>query len=239
MPENTLPAFTEALASGADRLEMDVHLTADEQVIVLHDADLDRTTDGKGPAARLRLSEIRELDAGYQFESPEGQHPFRGRRIRIPTFAEVLTHFANVPINVELKLDEPELVKTVKRLLERHDAWARVLLTAETQALMDRIRSTMPEALTGMCMQEVLEFWGSGGNPGYAPRGFALQIPVTYGGIPVITQQFVNVAHAANLEVHAWVINEEAEMRHLVNLGVDGIMTDYPRLASKVLGRKP
>lgn len=237
MPENTLPAFSEALAAGADRLEMDVHLTADEEVIVLHDSDLDRTTDGKGPASRLRLSEIRELDAGYQFQSSDGQHPFRGRKIRIPTFAEVLAHFSNVPLNIELKVEDPSLVAAMRRLLERHDAWSRVLLTAETQPLMDGIRAAMPQVLTGMCAHEVLEFWGNGGNPGYVARGFALQVPVTHGGIPVVTPQFVQVAHAANLEVHAWVINEAEEMRRLIAMGVDGIMTDVPRLAAAVLGR--
>lgn len=237
MPENTLPSFSEALAAGADRLELDVHLTADEEVIVLHDPDLDRTTDGKGPASRLRLSEIRELDAGYQYASTEGNRPFRGRRIRVPTFAEVLTHFPNVPLNIELKLDEPALVSAMKWLLERYDAMSRVLLAAESQSLMDRIRTAMPRVLTGMCSAEVLEFWGNGGNQGYRPPGFALQIPVEYAGIPVITPRFVEVAHTVNLEVHAWVINDETEMRSLVDMGVDGIMTDFPRRAAMVLGR--
>jgi len=111
------------------------------------------------------------------------------------------------------------------------------LLPGETKSLMDRIRAAMPQVLTGMCAHEVLEFWGNGGNPGYVAKGFALQVPVTHAGIPVITKRFVDVAHAANLEVHAWVINEEPEMRHLLALGVDGIMTDFPRLAAKVLGR--
>ncbi len=238
MPENTLPSFSEALAAGADRLELDVHLSADEEVIVLHDPDLDRTTDGKGPAGRLRLTELRELDAGYQFESVDGQHPFRGRKIRIPTFAEVLAHFSNVPLNVELKVDEPALVSAMKRLLDRHDAWTRVLLTAENESLMERIRNVMPDVLTGMCANEVLEFLGNGGNSSYRARGYALQVPVTYAGIPIITPQFVDIAHAAHLEVHAWVINDEAEMQNLVGMGVDGIMTDYPHVAATVLGRK-
>lgn len=237
MPENTLGAFSEALAAGADRLEMDVHLTADEEVIVLHDPDLDRTTNGRGPAARLRLSEIRELDAGYQFEAPDGGHPFRGHKMRIPTFTEVLTHFAHAPLNIELKQDEPALVAAVKRILERYDAIGRVLLAAETQPLMDRIRAAMPDVLTGMCMHEVLEFLGNGGNPGYRARGFALQIPTSYAGIPIITRESVAIAHSVNLEVHAWVINDEAEILQLVEMGVDGIMTDFPRMAANVLRR--
>ncbi len=237
MPENTLPAFSEALAAGVDRLEMDVHLTADEEVVVFHDPNVDRTTNGKGPLGRLRLSEIRQLDAGYQFEAPDGSWPFRERRIRVPTLAEVLTHFPKAPLNIEIKVDEPALIAATERLLDRYEARSRVLLAAETQSLMDKIRARMPDVLTGMSMPEVLEFLGNGGNPGYSARGFALQVPVEYAGIPIITKHFVDVAHVCGLEVHAWVINDEAEMQSLVEMGVDGIMTDFPRRAAKVLAR--
>lgn len=239
MPENTLPSFSQALAEGAERLEMDVHLSADGEVIVFHDEDVDRTTDGKGPIGRLRLSEIKELDAGYQFEAADGSHPFRGRRIRIPTFGEVLTHFARSPLNIELKADEPALVAAVDRLLDRYDARSRVLLAAESQSIMKKIRAKMPDVLTSMCMNEVLEFLGNGGNPGYSAPCFAIQCPVEHAGIPIITKVFVDIAHACNMEVHAWVINDQVQMRHLVSIGVDGIMTDYPVLGASVLGRQP
>jgi len=236
-PENTLPAFTAALRAGADRLELDVHLTRDEEVIVLHDECLDRTTDGTGPAASLRLSEIRSLDAGYRFEGPEGHFPFRGKGIRVPTFAEVLTHFSRVPLNIEIKADDPALVEAMKWQLERHAAIERVLLTAEGGSLMGKIREKMPQVVTGMSMPEALEFLGSGGNSDYKPRGFALQVPTSFGGVPIVTRHFVDVAHLHGLEVHAWVINEEEEMRTLIDMGVDGIMTDFPEIGAKVLGR--
>jgi glycerophosphoryl diester phosphodiesterase len=238
MPENTLPAFSAALAEGADRLELDVHLSSDEHVFVFHDPDVDRTTDGAGPIARLHLAEVRELDAGHRFEALDGTFPFRGKGIRVPTFEEVLTQLPRVPLNIELKVDEPALVDAMKWLLERHDAVARVLLTAESGALMEKIRAKMPRVTTGMCAVEVLEFLGSGGSPGYTPRGFALQVPTTFAGLPIVTQHFVDVAHASGIEVHAWVINEEAEMRALVEMGVDGIMTDFPERAARVLGRR-
>ncbi|MDC3955912.1 glycerophosphodiester phosphodiesterase [Polyangium jinanense] len=238
-PENTLPAFAAALAAGADRLELDVHLTADEEVIVLHDEDVARTTDGAGPASKKRFSETRELDAGYGFQDPDGAYPFRGRGIRIPTLAEVLTSFPGVPLNIELKDDAESLVSAVQWVLHRHEGRERVLLTAEPGSLMEKIRRRIPGVLTGMCLPESLEFLCNGGNPGYVARGFALQVPTSLAGIPIVTPYFVEVAHACGLEVHAWVINEEAEMRALVAMGVDGIMTDFPELGARVLGRQP
>ncbi|MDI1478326.1 glycerophosphodiester phosphodiesterase [Polyangium sp. y55x31] len=237
-PENTLPAFAAALAAGADRLELDVHLTADEEVIVLHDDDVARTTDGEGPAAKKRFSEVRDLDAGYRFRDPDGAYPFRGRGIRIPTLAELLTALPGVPLNIELKMDEEALVSAVQWVLDRHDARERVLLTAEPGSLMEKIRRRIPGVLTGMSLPESLEFLCNGGNPGYVARGFALQVPTSFSGIPIVTPHFVEVAHTCGLEVHAWVINEEAEMRALLAMGVDGIMTDDPELGARVFGRR-
>jgi glycerophosphoryl diester phosphodiesterase len=237
-PENTLRAFGDALRVGADRLELDVHLTADEEVIVLHDEDVSRTTDGAGPASKLRLSEIRDLDAGYRFEAPDGTFPFRGQGIGVPTLSEVFQSFPGTPLNIELKVDDDALVEAVKRLLDRHAAETQVLLTSEPGTLMEKIRRRIPGVLTGMCLPESLEFLCNGGNPGYVARGFALQVPTSLSGIPIVTPHFVAVAHACGLEVHAWVINEEAEMRALLAMGVDGIMTDDPELGARVLGRR-
>lgn len=237
-PENTMPAFAAALAAGADRLELDVHLSADGEVVVFHDHHLERTTNGAGPIARLRLSEILGLDAGFQFEDAEGGRPFRGQGYRVPTFEEVLSAFPGVPLNVELKEDDEELVAAMSRLLEKHAAREQVLLAAEKGSLMEKIRRAIPGAITGMSLPEVLEFMGSGGNPGYTPRGFALQVPVSMAGLPIVTPHFVDVAHACGLEVHAWVINEAEEVRILVEMGVDGIMTDFPGMAAGVLGRR-
>jgi glycerophosphoryl diester phosphodiesterase len=238
LPESTLPAFRTALAAGADRLELDVHPSADGEVVVFHDDTVDRTTDGTGPIARLSLAEIRALDAGYRFTAPDGAQPFRGRGHRVPTFAEVLSAFPDVPLNVEIKADDVALVDAVRRLLEQFGATARVLLAAESGALMQKIRDRIPGVVTGMSLPEVLEFMGSAGLCGYVPRGRALQVPVSYAGVPIVTRHFVDAAHALGLEVHVWVIDEEAEMEALLDLGVDGIMTDFPERGARVLARR-
>lgn len=238
LPESTLAAFTTALAAGAERLELDVHASADGEVVVFHDDTLDRTTDGAGPVRSLSLAQIRALDAGYGFLAPDGSHPFRGRGHRVPTFAEVLEAFPEVPLNVEIKADDAALVDAVRGLLERFGAMERVLLAAESGAVMDKIRARIPGVVTGMSLPEVLEFMGSAGLPGYRPRGRALQVPVSYAGVPIVTGHFLAAARALALEVHVWVIDEEAEMEALLDLGVDGIMTDFPERGARVLGRR-
>ncbi len=238
LPESTLPAFAAALAAGAERLELDVHASADGEVVVFHDDTVERTTDGAGPIRRLSLAQIRALDAGWGFVAPDGSRPFRGRGHRVPTLAEVLEAFPDVPLNVEIKADDTALVEAVRRLLERFGAMERVLLAAESGALMDKIRARIPGVATGMSLPEVLEFMGSAGLPGYLPRGKALQVPVCYAGVPIVTGHFLDAARALSLEVHVWVIDEEAEMEALLDLGVDGIMTDYPDRGARVLARR-
>lgn len=237
IPENTIEAFRAALKAGADRLELDVHLSSDGEVMVFHDPDLDRTTNAQGPIATRSRKEIQSLDAGYHFEDLSGDKPFRGKGLRVPTFAEVLAEFPDTPLNVEIKVNEPKLVQAVAALFDQYKAKERVLLAAESHSLMKTIRAMIPGVITGMSLEEVLEFMGSGGNPGYMPRGFALQVPTNISGLPIVTKHFVDIAHALGVEVHAWVINDESEMKSLLSLGVDGIMTDFPAKAAKVLGR--
>lgn len=237
-PENTLPSFAEALSAGADRLELDVHASRDGHVVVFHDPTLDRTTDGSGAVSALSLAELRALDAGYRFCAPDGAHPFRGRGVRIPTLAELLEAFPEVPLNIEVKQDEPAIEAEVVAVLDRFGARDRVLLTAERAPLMERVRAAAPGAVTGMAAEEVMDFMGRGADPDYAPRGAALQVPASFGDIVIVTADFVSRAHARGLEVHVWTVNEEAEMERLLDLGVDGIMSDVPALGAAVFRRR-
>jgi glycerophosphoryl diester phosphodiesterase len=237
-PENTMTAFEEAIAAGADRLELDVHASADGEVVVIHDPTVDRTTGGSGPVARLKLAEIRELDAGYHFTAPDGSHPFRGRGIRVPALEEVLSAFPGVPLNIEIKVFDPDLIGAVQRLLEKFSAMDRALLAAESGELMEAIRARIKGAITGMSVADVLDFLMNAGSPGYQPRGVALQVPREHAGNALVTPQFIHAAHASGLEVHVWVINNETEMEELLDLGVDGIMTDFPAMGAAVWKRR-
>ncbi len=238
-PENTLPSFEQALREGADILETDVHATRDGAVVVCHDDRVDRTTDGSGRIAELRLDELRRLDAGARF-SPDGgrTHPWRGRGVRIPTLEELFAHFPEAHVNIEIKAPEAVATTGTLELVERHGRAARTLVTAESPETMARIRGEvhrrgLPVAV-GACRDDVAAFLRSATAGEPPPEGFvALQVPAEFGCRPLVTREFVAHAHRHGLEVHVWTINEPEEMQRLLDLGADGIVTDYPgRLAA-------
>ena len=237
-PENTIEAFAAGLAAGADRLEMDVHATRDGHVVVLHDPTVDRTTDGTGPVREMTLAELHRLDAGARFAGDGGDFPFRGRGVRVPTLAAVLEAFPGVPLNVEIKQDEPQMEHAVLGVLDRSDARAQVLLAAEESTIMARIRAAAPDVLTSFSAADVLEFvtaWHGGTLDAYRPPGIALQIPPSFGEVQLVTAESVAIAHGMGLEMHVWTIDDPAEMTALLDLGVDAIMTDVPPLAASLL----
>lgn len=239
LPENTLASFRAALDAGADVLEMDVHGTQDGHVVVFHDATLDRTTDGSGEVRALSLDELRRLDASARFAPAPGHEaaPFDGP-LRVPTFDEVLAAFPEARLNVEIKQAEPVLEEAVLALLDRHQARGRVLLAAENAVIARRIRAMAPDVLTGMSAEDVYGFLTSLDDPAYRAPGYALQVPVRFGDMPIVTPQTVARAHALGMEVHVWTIDDPAEMEELLAMGVDGLITNVPHVAAEVVARR-
>ncbi len=229
------------MADGAERLELDVHATADGHVVVLHDATLDRTTDGTGPVRHRTLAEVRALDAGCRFTAPDGSHPWRGRGVRVPTLDELLAAHPGVPLNIEVKQDAPAIEQAVLAALDRHGARERTLLAAEHASIMTRIRAAAPDVLTSCSAAEATDFvfrLRDGRLEGWSCPAVALQVPPTYADVAIVTAESVAAAHRLGLEVHVWTVNDPAEMEALLDLGVDGLMTDLPSLGAAVLGRR-
>jgi glycerophosphoryl diester phosphodiesterase len=240
-PENTLPAFARALAQGAAILETDVHATRDGVVVVYHDERVERTTDGEGAIAELRYGELRALDAGYRF-SPDGgrSFPFRGRGVAIATLAEALAAFPGARFNVEVKRDDPALVDGTIRAVAEADRAALTLLTAGEDAAMARLRRRLAETglrpAVGASAGDVVGFVraaAEGGEP--PPEPMALQVPVEFAGRPLVTRALVEFAHRHDVQVHVWTVNEPAEMHRLLDLGVDGLVSDYPARVCEVV----
>jgi glycerophosphoryl diester phosphodiesterase len=232
-PENTLVSFNRALADGADVLELDVHATSDGEIVVLHDPTLERTTDGGGPVAAQGWSEVARLDAGFHF-SPDGGRtfPFRGRGIGVPRLADLLRECPRVPLNIEIKQLEPSLVDAVVALVR--GAGARVMLAAELDPIMQQIRTAAPEIPTSLAAGEVAAFIAalqSGAPPGLPDGAVALQIPPRFGNVTLVDATTLAAAHALGAEVHVWTINDPQEMGRLLDLGCDGIMSDFPERA--------
>ncbi len=233
-PENTLVAFERALAQGAEIVETDVHVTRDGEVVIAHDDDVSRTTDGTGRIADLRLRELAALDAGYHF-SPDGgrSHPYRGRGVRIPALREVFRRLPGTRFNIEVKAHDARLIEGVVGLIEAHERAHLTLLAAAEEATLAAVRAELARrgvpAAVGASVADVLAFVRAALGEGAAPKEpMALQIPPSFAGEPLVTPALVEFAHRHDVQVHVWTINEEEEMRRLLALGVDGIMSDFP-----------
>jgi glycerophosphoryl diester phosphodiesterase len=234
-PENTVVAFRQARDRWrADMLEMDVRLTRDGEVVVIHDPAVDRTTEGTGLVAELTLREIQSLDAGYRFIDLEGRHSYRGTGARVPTMEEVLVAFTDVWINVECK--DPAVARPLARLVAGLRAEERVLIAAESER--SRRQAVGYAGPWGASLPQGFLFWIlhrlPGGSP-YTPRADILQVPERWKGMRVVTPRFVREAQRINIPVQVWTVDEEEDMRRLLRWGVDGIQTDRPDVLARVL----
>jgi glycerophosphoryl diester phosphodiesterase len=205
-------------------------------VVVIHDPTLDRTTDGTGPVAEMPWAGLAELDAGYRFTLDGSGFPYRGQGVRVPALESVLSQFPAHRFNIEIKQAEPPIVRSVVEVIERTKTADRVLLAAEHDGIMRSIRGAVAGRIaTGSSAAEVAAFLRQLDRPERdreKPPGQALQIPVRFGGIELVTAESVAAAHRLGCEVHVWTINERAEIDRLLGLGVDGIMSDFPGLVA-------
>ncbi|MFD7886324.1 glycerophosphodiester phosphodiesterase [Streptomyces bauhiniae] len=212
--ENTVAQFRRAVELGYRYIETDVHLTADGTLVAFHDDSLDRVTDGTGRVADLPWAEVRQARVG-------GREP-------VPLFAELLETFPEVRWNVDVKAEAALL--PFLELVGRTDTWDRVCVGSFSEARVRRAqRLAGPRLATSFGTLGVLGLrLRSWGLP--APvRGSAVaaQVPEAQSGVPVADGRFVRAAHARGLQVHVWTVNEPERMHRLLDLGVDGIMTDH------------
>ena len=240
-PENTLHAFERAAELGADVIEFDVRRAADGSLVVMHDATVERTTDGRGRVEELSLAELRRLDAAHRWTPDGGKtYPLRGRGVGVPTLQEVFEKLPRVRFNIEPKDESGAAVKSLCEIIRAHGAGERVVVGSFRQSLIEEFRRACPGVATSAGPAEASKFlalYRAGLASSYSPAMQALQLPEHVGGVRVLTSGFVEAAHGRNLEVHAWTINDAADMRRLLDAGVDGIMTDYPDRLLALLGR--
>jgi glycerophosphoryl diester phosphodiesterase len=242
-PENTMEAFRLAVEAGAGGLELDVHLTRDGHIVVIHDATVDRTTNGTGAVSEMTLDDLRGLDAGHNF-SPDGgpTYPYRGRGVRVPRLGEVLREFPGVAVNIDIKVGSPGIEESVFGVLRETNASERVLVVSTSHAIVKRFRKVSGgHVSTGASKWEIGVFYILSKlslerlvRPAYD----ALQVPLRHRDIPLVTPRFLKAAHARDVRVDVWTINQAEEMRRLLDLGVDVIMTDRPGMLAEVLQRR-
>ena len=241
-PENTLVAFDRALALGADALEIDVRRTRDGAVVVFHDDDTARLTGQNGTIEGRSLAEVRALDAGFSFTTDGGgTFPMRGLGVRIPTLGEVLARYPSLRLNIDAKPYEPALAEALARAVVEAGASDRVCVGSFFDAQAARLGRLLPGVARflpqGAATCHVLAAKGGGEGSG-CPRDYDLaDLPHRMNGLTVVDAKVVAHFHALRIPVHVWTVDEEAEMRELIALGVDGLVTDRPDVAARVLGR--
>jgi glycerophosphoryl diester phosphodiesterase len=254
-PSSTLYAIAAALEAGATAIELDVHATADGQLVVCHDPTVDRTTNSSGRIAELTYSELAALDNAYWWApgadvSPgldPDHYPFRGRapadpRFRIARLEEVLAEFPGVLLNLDIKQTAPAVApyeEALATVLRRYGRVDDVIVASFIDRATDALSSFAPEIPTSAGTGAVANFFQSvrAGEEPPAMRHVALQVPASYSGMTLVDEDFVEAAHGRGLAVHVWTVEEEPEMERLCRLGVDGIITDRPSALVGVLGR--
>jgi glycerophosphoryl diester phosphodiesterase len=231
-PSNTMLAFQHAVELGADVLDADLHMTSDGALVLMHDEAVDRTTDGAGAIRDLTLAQLKQLDAAYRFSLDGGRtFPYRGQGASVPTLEELFQAFPDKRIGIEIKQTPPEIAVPFCALIRRYNMQDRVLVSSFRQANMDAFRRECPEVATSATEDEIRQFFilsTLGLSAAYSPNYQSLQVPEYSGNIHVLTPRFVAAAHSRGLAVQPWTIDEEADLRRILSLGVDGINTNYP-----------
>ncbi|PWC04203.1 glycerophosphodiester phosphodiesterase [Agromyces badenianii] len=224
-PENTLLAFARAVAIGCAFIETDVHLSHDGTAVVAHDPTLDRVAGRQVEVAKLTMGELRRVDLGH------GQG--------FCSLAEALDAFPETRFNIDVKVEEA-VAPAVEAIAGVH-AEARVLLTSFSERRRRRLAALVPGAVTsvgaaGVIRARLASLTGSTRVLSHALRGArALQVPERAGPLRLVTERFVAAAHRAGAEVHVWTVNEASDMTRLLDLGVDGLVTDRADVALSLI----
>jgi len=241
-PGDTMFAFEKSVEIGADVLEMDAHITKDGEIVLMHDEKVDRTTDGTGLIEDLTLAELKQLDAAYKWSIDDGQtFPYRGQGIQVPILRELFEKFPNMCYVIEIKLTKDPIDKPLCNLIREMYMQEKVVVASFHDEAMAIFRETCLDVATSASRSEVTRFviLGKVFLSGWdSPQYQSLQVPWEKSeskGIPIMTERFIREAHARNLHVEPWTVNDPKLMKQYIEWGVDGIITDRPDLMVEVL----
>jgi len=239
-PENTFAAFDLAASLGADAIETDVRLTRDRAVVVFHDDDTVRLLGVPGTIEELPRDELLRLDAGAHF-TPDGKnHPFRGQGLTVPTLAEALHRYPHMRFNLDAKTEDPELARALSEVVTLARAEDRVCVGSFSDAQAERLGVLLPRCARFLPEKAArCHFLAARTRvPGSrCPSGYDLaDLPSSLEGTRVVDGELLAYFHRLGIPVHVWTVDDEAEMRELIALGVDGIVTDRPDVLRQVLG---
>jgi glycerophosphoryl diester phosphodiesterase len=241
-PGDTMYAFERAVEIGADVLEMDAHITHDGHIVLMHDEEVDRTTNGVGLIEETTLAELKQLDAAYKWSNDDGNtFPYRGQGIQVPTLVELFQKFPQIRYVIEIKLTQNPIEQPLCDLIRKHGMQDKVMIASFHDEAMQNFRDTCPELATSASRTEVRNFvlLGKAFLSGFiAPEYQSIQPPYDPKesmNIPIMTERFVQEAHAKNIRVEPWTVDDPKRMKQYIEWGVDGIITDRPDLMIQVL----
>lgn len=239
-PSNTMLAFQNAVDLGVDVLEMDIHASAENQIVTIHDDTVDRTTNGAGRITELTLAELKDLDAGHYWTEDGQTYPFRGQGVTIATLEEIFEAFPDTPMNIEIKQESPSIAASFCDMLRTYERTDLTLVASFSTLAMNDFRAACPEVATSLVSDEMRNYFYrylAWLGQTFSPPGEAAQVPEYNSGYHILTPRFVRASHQRGMEVHAWTINEADDLQRMIDLGVDGIITDRPDLLLELLGR--
>ena len=231
-PENTVVAFDNAVALGVDILEFDVHLTKDKQIVVFHDRTLERTTNGQGLLVEKTWSELSALDAGYYFVDHSGDYPYRGQGVQIPTVRELFSRYADMPMVIEMKQDDPQLARQLADLIVEFGLQQQVIVVSFYDGMSNHFREASEHTIATAAGPDEIQMFVASHllflDPLLSPDVHAFQLPVKAGAFSLDGKRLLQNLHRRNIAIHYWTIDEPAEMQRLIELGADGLITNFP-----------
>ncbi|ENK1242898.1 glycerophosphodiester phosphodiesterase [Clostridium sporogenes] len=226
-PENTMVAFKKAIDMNADGIELDVHLSKDGHIVIIHDEKVDRTTNGKGEVKDFTLDELKKLDAGFWFSDEyEGE--------RIPTLEELLKliNNTNIYLNIEIKAGYriyPNIEEKVIDMIEKYKILDRVIISSFDHYSLVRVKEINLNIKTGMLYEAAL----------YEPWDYARSIKVEalHPNYITLTKEFIDKANINNLEINPYTVNDENDMERLIKSKVTSVITNYPDKAHQIISK--
>jgi len=236
-PENTLSALQHANSLGVHFSEIDLHMSRDGVLVVIHDSTVDRTTNGTGLVQDLTLTQLKQLDAGYTWSNDQGKtFPFRGQGITIPTLTEVFNAFPQQPLQLEIKQKQPAILAELRTLICRYNRTHQTLISGFDHKTIKTFRRLFPDVNTTASLRELHYF-------SYfhriLPIAYPRLSPILSAPMYMLTQSFVKKAHQKNKHVYVWTVNEREDMQRMIELGVNAILTDFPDRLLQLLLEAP
>ncbi len=226
-PENTLYALQQAAELGADLSEIDLHMSRDGVLVVIHDETLERTTNGQGRVQDFTFAALKKFDAGYHW-TQDGGHtfPFRGQGLTIPSLVEVFDALPEKPFNIEIKQSTPPLLAALRDVIHKYAKTQRILVSAFNPRVMKVFRRLCPRVATAahddeirqlakmsrFCLENFLNL-----------KADRLEVPYS-----IVKTRLIHAAHKLGKRIDVWTVNETKVMQSLIDWGVDGILTDFP-----------